>query len=357
MLELKAEKIREIDSQNMDKVLLSFPEQVESAIEIGKISPTIRGAAEPNKFLVLGMGGSAIGGDLLRSYCNATAGASHIQLIINRGYEIPEFIDESWCVIASSYSGGTEETISGYQFAKEKTKKIVAVTSGGELEELANQDGFPIVKIPAGLMPRCAIGYSFFTMLLQLMRLSAFKGDAVSSTEASISELLDLLRSRSELYSSQSVGNSAYLLAQKLYNKIPVIYSAESRLDVVNLRWRGQIQENAKQLAFGAYLPEMNHNEINSWSFPAGVYENFVAVMLLDKDYHPKTQKRFGATESILQDIGIEVVKLSGEGGGLLTRMFDLIYLADWTSYWLAIFNKVDPTPIPVISKLKKLML
>lgn len=355
-MKISKDEIKTIDTLGMFKVLNDFPEQVAQAIEIGRKSPVFSEFENPKNFLVLGMGGSAIGGDLLRSYSQATAGAEHLQIVVNRGYEIPNYIDDSWFVIASSYSGGTEETISGYKAAKKKTKNIIAITSGGELENLAKEDGFPVIKIPAGLMPRCALGYSFVALLFQLMRISAYKKQAISETTEALVEISDLLNAKAKEYSEINDSNQAIKLAEKLFNKIVVVYSAETRLDIVNLRWRGQIQENAKQLAFGSFLPEMNHNEINSWDFPVDAYKAFSVVMLQDKLDHERTKIRFDALKSILSDAGIENNSISGNGKHLLTRMFDLIYLADWTSYWLAMMNEVDPTPIPVISKLKGLL-
>ncbi len=356
MDKINLQVIKNLDNQDMFSVLMSFPRQMSEAVQIGRNSPLFQSTEIPQKIIILGMGGSAIGGDLLRSYASAIEGASHLNIVVNRGYDLPGFVDDSWFVIVSSYSGGTEETISSYEQAKKKSKNIFVITAGGEIEKLAKADGFPTAIIPGGLMPRCGLGYSFVTMLFQLMRIHAFQQKAIEVTSEALIEIENLLGSKAKIYSEINDKNPAIELAKKLAAKQLIFHSAESRLDVVNLRWRGQIQENAKQIAFGSLLPEMNHNEINSWSFPEGAAKGYFAIFLKDKEDHRQTKKRFGAIEQIYKDFGIDSISLEGDGKSLLARMFDLIYLADWTSYWLALVNGIDPTPIPVISKLKILM-
>jgi len=356
MLKLSKDQIAKIDSLDMFNILKNFPKQVEEGIEIGRNSALIEMENTPLKIVILGMGGSAIGGDLLRSYSQSTKGADHLQIFINRGYTLPNFIDDSWLVIASSYSGGTEETLSSYNEAKSRTKNILAITSGGELKHLAKADGYPVVHIPSGLMPRCAIGYSFFALIFQLMRIGAFKKEAIHKTSEAIYELNDTLKLLSDKYSEISDENSSISLAKKLYGKVPVIYSSDARLDVVNLRWKGQIQENSKQLCFGGILPEMNHNEINSWIHPNNLTKQFIVVLLRDAYDHNRISSRFDATKEILSEQVSDVIEIKNEGKLLLTRMFSMIYLADWTSYWLALLNEEDPTPIPLIAKLKNAM-
>ncbi|HOK14585.1 MAG TPA: bifunctional phosphoglucose/phosphomannose isomerase [Candidatus Kapabacteria bacterium] len=349
--------LRKFDSDSMFQVLLDFPKQISEAIKIIENSETFQKIDYiPTKFLILGMGGSAIGGDLLRSFCKSVKGANHLQIIVNRNYEIPAFIDESWFVIASSYSGGTEETIAAYNFAKSRTNNILAITSGGKLEELARKDGYPVINIPSGFMPRCALGYSFFTLLLLLIRMKAIENTIANTILSNIQTTKELLIEKSKIYSDVSDNNLSISIANKVKGKIPVIYSSENILDVVNLRWRGQIQENSKNLAFGNFLPEMNHNEINSWIEPSSLINQFVFILLRDKDDIPQISKRIEAIKQIFADMGNEVIELQSGADSLLERIFDLIYLGDWVSYWLALLNRQDPTPIPLISKMKEIL-
>jgi len=351
---INKQSIEKLDKSNMFQTLLDFPKQVEKALEI---SDSAKGLpqTEVKDYLVLGMGGSAIGGSLLSSYVSSIVGLKHLNVRVNRDYNIPGNIDEHVAVIASSYSGGTEETISGLHQAAEITKNIICITTGGELGKIAEMNSFEQVEIPSGMMPRCALGYSFFPMLGILLKSSSVNDEIKNRVNDEIIECISTLQRKADLYSALSTDNPAIIAAKNIHGKIPVIYSSNT-LDSVNLRWRCQIQENAKNLSFGHVLPEMNHNEINSWSNPSDTLNKFSVIILNDISDNDKINARFDAVESILLEAGIEVQKFSGEGSGILSRMFDLIYLGDWTSYYLAILNNEDPTPIPLISRLKELL-
>lgn len=344
--------IKKIDKSNMYKVLLDFPEQIAEAINIGEHSPAMK---PTNDFLVLGMGGSAIGGDILSNYFATTEGLSHIRISVNRDYNIPGYINRNTGIIASSYSGGTEETISALNSATNISKNILCITTGGLLADIADKNNFTKVLIPSGLMPRCALGYSFFT-LLKILQKSA---DITQSTKQTINNEIDntlsILKEKSVLYSQSDESNPAYRIAKSIVNTIPIVYSS-GRLNTVNLRWRAQMQENAKNIAFGNILPEMNHNEINSWSNPQKTLNNFSLLLLRHIKDSDKIIKRMNAVELLLGEKVKQVINVESTAKGNLTRMFDLIYLGDWLSYFLAIFNSEDPTPIPLISKFKEIL-
>lgn len=347
---------KSLDKSNMYQTIKDFPKQVASAIEIGKNCPLFNSVGTPKNFVIIGMGGSAIGGDLLRSYCAALPGAGHLRMEVCRYYEPPDNIFQNTYVIASSYSGGTEETLGAVELALKKTNRILCITSGGTLAEKAREWELPTALIPGGLMPRAALGYSFFTMLGVLMRSGAFEPSALKETEIALAELPEMLEALSDKYSNIN-DNPALTLAKNLQGKIPIVYSPAVRLDAVNLRFRCQIQENAKQLCFGALLPEMNHNEINSFAYPPDLLSRIAVITLQDPDDHSKLKIRFSALNSIMSDSGIPVFNYSGNSRALLIRMLELVYFADWVSYYLALLNGADPTPIPIISRLKEILL
>jgi glucose/mannose-6-phosphate isomerase len=330
--------------------------QVRAALEIGESFNAPDFSKVPKKVLLLGMGGSAIGGDILRSYLAGTNGAKDINISINRNYDIPGFVDKDTIVIASSYSGGTEETLSGFEQAMSRTSRLLAISSGGELSSIAETKGIPLIRIPGGLQPRAALGYSFFPLLKFFIKSGLLSGNTALDVNKEIAETLSKLDELSAELSDVNLTNASINIAGELNNLIPVIYSASDILDSVNVRWRCQIQENAKQACFGNFLPEMNHNEINGWSFPDGIKNRCVVIFLKDKNYHAKTLRRFDALESILTKEGIKILKFESSSDSLLTRMFELIYLGDWVSYYMAILNGSDPTPIPLISELKRFM-
>ena len=342
-----------LDTSAMFDVLYRFPEQVKEAVGIGESAPLWRQQATSNRFAFFGLGGSAIGADLLRSYAAATVGADHLDISVHRGYSAPGWLNADTNVVCSSYSGETEETLSAFDEARKRTMRMLCITTGGSLGKRAVTYGMPIINIPPGLQPRCAIAYAFFPLLTVMTRYGAFDARAGRANAKGIREILAHTEEMRDVYASTTAMNPALQIAKKLAGTYPVIYSASERLDAVNLRWRGQIQENAKQVAFGNTLPEMNHNEINGWQFPKGKTKPFSVVLLRDPDDHKRTQLRFDALKDIIKTSVAEVQTFEGKGSTLLARMFSLIYLGDWVSWHLAVLNKTDPTPVPVIQQLK----
>ena len=353
--DLNEEDIINTDKQNMFEVLKNFHTQMLDAITIGKECQTFPNPLKSNSFFVLGMGGSAISGDLLNSYLKYTAGCDHNSIQVVRDYTVPGTLNESSNVIASSYSGETEETLSSLEIAKMRTKNIVAVTTGGSLEKIANAAKIPVTIIPKGYQPRCALAYSFFPMIYTLLKSGAFEKQGVETTNKNIAETIENIKEKSNIYSELSGSNPAYSLAKQIYDTIPVIYSSD-KFGIVNLRWRCQIQENAKNLVFGSILPEMNHNEINSFLAPENNISNLSVLLLRDIDDHPRTKVRFDAINNILTEILPRVITIKSDAPNYMARMFDMIYLGDWVSYYLALLNGIDPTPIPLIIKLKNIL-
>ena len=303
---------------------------------------------EIDNIVLAGLGGSAIGGDLVRSYLLSKC---PVPFTINRTYDLPGFVNEKTLVIASSYSGSTEESLSMFDEASRRGAKIICITTGGKLAELAKAHNLPIIILPTGFQPRAALAYSFVPVLLTLEKIGFTSGEAANINGAA--EMLDTLAKE---YGSLNLteSNEANILAHTLLSKIPVIYSANDHFDSVNIRWRGQIQENGKHVAFGNVLPEMNHNEINGWDFPHTIQDKFQVIFLRSQqDEHSQVTKRFGILHEVLASKGVEVKECSAQGNTLMARMFSLISLADWTSYYLAILAGVDPSPVPVIMQLK----
>ena len=161
------------------------------------------------------------------------------------------------------------------------------------------------------------------------------------------------MKMRSEKYSVPDTLNDAYNTALHIQGKIPVIYSSTDLLDIANLRMRGQINENAKSLAYGNLLPEMNHNEIVGWQNNESLLKEFIVVSLSDKDDLPQIKKRREITLEMLKPYAGMILEIEGEGESLMERIFDIIYLGDWVSFYLAIMYKTDPTPVEKINYLK----
>ncbi len=317
-----------IDKSNMLEVLDNFPQQCKDALALPK-GITVKG--EVTSIVICGMGGSAIGGDLLQTYCSNTK----LPVFVSRDYKVQEFVDNYTLVFTVSYSGNTEETLSSFHDAKTKNAQIIAVTSGGELSKAAEK----IIKIPSGLQPRAAIGYLFFPMLGVL-----YNSNLIDVKNTDLNEMLALLNKKEE------IKNKAEELAKKIQGKTPLIYSSEL-LKPVAYRWQTQINENAKYPAFHSAFSEMNHNEINA--FRAMERSKFLAILLKDEKDNTKIKRRMEICKQIMEK-NIDVEEVNVKGSSLLARMFYTIYLGDYTSYYLALRERVDPTPVAVIEWLKK---
>ncbi len=339
--------IKEIDKSNMLQILLDFPQQWKEAKEIAHqfSFPQYKGL---NKIVVTGLGGSAIGGDLLRA---SLGGEIKVPIFVNRNYSLPAFVDEGTLLFAVSYSGNTEETISAYQKAIERRAKVIAITSGGKLRDLCQSDGVPVILIPAGMPPRTAIGYLFLPMLAALAETGLIE-DKTEEIEETIS-LLGELRKGWEP-SSPSSGNQAKQLAQRLPGKLILIYGSSDHLEGVCLRWKTQINENSKSLAYTVAFPELNHNEIVGWEGMEELRSKIKVIILRDKGDQDRIKSRIEITKSVISARPNEIEEVWSQGHSTLARLFSLIYLGDWVSFYLAILQGVDPTPVKPIDLLKK---
>jgi glucose/mannose-6-phosphate isomerase len=343
---LTLEEIQQVDPKGMYQCILDFPKQSKEAVRIGsnaKIKMNIKGVTN---IVLSGLGGSAIGGDLLKSYLLRELS---VPFTVNRHYVMPDFVNHRSLVIISSYSGNTEETIAAYKDAMKRKARILCISTGGEVLKIAQKNKHPFIKIPGGLQPRAALGYSFFPLLVVLASIGMIK-----SKKKDIEETLKLLMEKSVEYGDpRKDSNVPLALAEKIVNKLPVIYSPTDYLDAVNVRWRGQIAENAKQLAFGHVLPEMNHNELVGWNVLKDLMKHSHVVFLRDKKTHTRIAMREEITKKILSEHASGVSEVWTQGDSLLARMFSLVHLGDWMSFYLAILNKQNPEPVAVIDFLK----
>ena len=344
---MTVEEIQAVDRSHMYDLIRDFPVQVKAAIAIGKKANARLQVKGIRQIVLCGLGGSAIGGDLLRSYL---AGEFKVPLTVNRHYTLPAFVGRDTLVIISSYSGNTEETNAAHREAIRRKAKVLCVSSNGRTEELARKTRAPIIKVPGGLPPRAALGYSFFPLLIALAKLGLIKNKT-----REINETLALLENKSTVYADPAApANEALRLAELLKGRIGVIYSSTERFDAVNTRWRGQIAENGKSLAFGHVLPEMNHNELVGWKVLRDRMSEMQVFFLRDSGDHPRVRIRMDVTRGVLGNYTNRITEVWSEGTSLLARIFSLVYLGDWMSFYLSILHNVDPTPVEAIDLLKR---
>ncbi len=340
------EEMHAVDPSDMYRLIKEFPAQAREAVRIGKearLTLSVRGIRE---IVLCGLGGSAIGGDILKSYLGAEL---KVPFLVNRHYLLPGFVGPNTLVIISSYSGNTEETNTAHREALRRKARILCISSNGMTETLAKKSRAPLIKIPGGQPPRSALAYSFFPLLIAFTRLRLIKDKS-----REIKEALRLLDEKSAEYSNPDPAvNRALQLASGMCGRVGIIYSSTERFDAVNTRWRGQMAENAKTLCFGNVLPEMNHNELVGWKALKDHMHDMQVIFLRDRGDHPRVQVRMDITKEIISHYTPHIAEVWSEGTTLLARMFTLVTLGDWVSYYLAILHREDPWPVAVIDHLK----
>jgi len=271
-------------------------------------------------------------------------------LVVNKSYALPNFVNQKTLVFASSYSGNTEETLSGFEKALERGAKVIVVTSGGTLFQRAQEEGLPILKIPSGYQPRAALGYLFFPILGVLER-----WQLISDKTLAIEETFDLFEHLSAEFSSRTPKseNLAKQTAANLFGKIAVIYGSDDLTGVAALRWKCQFNENSKVPAFWHILPELNHNEIVGWH-RQDFGQNFALIFLRHQAEHPKINKRMEITRELIEKQVGGVYQIWARGDSRLAKIFSLLYLGDFISAYLAVLYEIDPTPVEKIELLKE---
>lgn len=340
-------KTREtLDPGDMAGAIRGLPEQCEEAWNLAR-SASLDLAPRPAQVVVLGMGGSAIGAELVSGLLETSAPAP---IAVHRGYGVPGYVGSETLVIASSYSGNTEETLSGYDEARRRGARLVAVTTGGELARRAEADGVPLIRIPAGLQPRAAIGYSLLPQL-RILHGAGLMGDPQAAVEESVA-LLKRQRERLEP-SVPASANQAKQLALALHGRLPLIYGSQGWKGVVAYRWKTQINENSKAQAVANRFPELNHNETVGWEVPEAINRLFHLVLLRDRDEALPIRSRYEVTAEIMRPHVAGISEVWAEGSSELARLFSLLYLGDYVSLYLAYLYRQDPTPVKAIDRLK----
>lgn len=345
------EAIRRIDRSDMLGRVSRLAEESRQGWTWGREWEVPARWAASKELLVLGMGGSAIGGEFL---LNLLAEKISRPIHVNRTYTLPAWVRKGTLVLASSYSGNTEETLSACAQAYEKGCRIFAVTSGGALARWARRRGLPVLLIPQGLPPRTALGFLAFVPLGALARFG-WVGKETLGVEKACRNL--------ERFVEFSLGpgvptatNPAKKMARQIQGRLPILYGAAGGFEALTYRWRTQLEENAKTLAFHHLFPEATHNEISGWDQPRAVVGQSAAIFLKDPAIHPRTLRRMDFTAALIRRQRARVMEVAVSGGSVLERMLKLIALGDFVSVYLGLLYGADPTPVHRVEALKKFM-
>ena len=347
----ETDRIAQLDPNGMFGILSGWPEQWQNAAGLAK-KVQMPGAVRTGRFqhvVISGMGGSAIGGDLLNDYLSDSL---TVPLTVSRSYTCPPHVGRNTLFVAVSYSGNTEETLSALSGALQREAEVVAVTTGGAAEEECQRAGRPVIRVPKGLPPRQALGYLFLSVLgiLEGVGLAGKQKGAMDETGGLLSDWVREYGPEAPLSE-----NRAKDLAVSLHGKVPVIYGVQGRTGAVASRWRGQFHENSKNWATFNVLPELDHNEITGWASLSEVTRKLVYLIFLeDSEDGERMARRREITRKLIGPHVSGWSRVASHGKGRLARLFSLIVLGDFVSCYLALLNDVDPLPVPVIEDLKK---
>lgn len=317
------------DAKRLREIILDLPKQLVTALACqGDALPVV------DKFIVCGMGGSALAAGLMKVY------RPELDLLIHRDYGLPRvpayFLHDS-LLILSSYSGNTEEVLDTLQTALTRELKVVILASGGALLAEAKRLNLPHLVLPAGLPPRQAVGY-FFVALSTI-----FKADSD----------LEALRQMALVLQPVAWESTGQRLAGLIGERLPIIYTSTPNY-YLGYNWKIRFNEDSKTPAFCNVLPEMNHNELAATPMSGGSSANFFYIFLRDPADDPRIQNRFKWQKEMFEKRGLIVEEVPLAGGSSLTKIFNAVILADWTAYYLALAKGQDPVEVPTIEEFKK---
>ncbi|MGI8753361.1 MAG: bifunctional phosphoglucose/phosphomannose isomerase [Acidimicrobiales bacterium] len=337
-----------LDTVGMFDLAEALPEQVADAVIRTRLLGSVTDPETIESVVVLGMGGSGVAGDILQAIA---APLLPVPVVTVKSYELPAFVGEGSLVFAISASGNTEETIQSASDAALAGAKMVVVTGGGELAHLAESWAAPVVSVPREIpQPRAAIGSMAFPPLVVLENMGL-----LLTSDYWIDAAVDQLARRRDAFVVAGDTSPAAEVARRIGRTLPLISGSEGVGSVAAMRWKTQINENAKAPAFWSSQPELCHNEVCGWGQHGDVTRQVLSAVALRHDNeHPQVGRRFDLIAEIEREVLADVIEVRAEGDGDLAQLFDLILFGDYTSLWMAARGGVDPGPTPVPVELKE---
>ena len=338
------EAIKKADPGDMLTKIKDLPLQIKDAWKIVTAATLPPAYGDVRNITVLGMGGSAIGGE----FAGALLGDElKVPLDVHRDYGVPGYVGRDSLVIASSFSGNTEETLSGFDEAKKRGAKILAITTGGRLADEAKALRLPLITFGYHAQPRAALGYSLTLVMGALTKLGLVR-DMGKDIEAALADVAKL----EERVHEGARTNDAKKMAIELTGKIPVIYGA-GVMGVMARRVKDQWNENAKNWAHYDVMSELNHNAVVGFPHPAIARDAQVVLLLRSKRDNPRHKLRFDVTKELLDRSQIPHKDLQFDGGSMLSEVLQMTYFTDYVSFYVSLLNGADPSPVTSIDYLK----
>lgn len=334
------QKIHERDPQDALGIAEKQWQQLEYVFDVAEPQLVVE------NIVYAGMGGSALAALISKNWPGYS-----IPFEIVRNYSVPAYVSDKTFFIASSYSGNTEETISALAEAEQKGAHIAVISSGGKLEEIASEKGYPFTKLPGGLQPRHAVLYNLKALVTLLEKAGLL---ASESAEAELHRTSEYLKNKIQnwLPTVPTAQNVAKQIALECMGKSVVVYGGP-KMSPVAYKWKISFNENAKHIAWWDEFSEFNHNEFLGWS-EQPEQKPYTVIDLRSKLEHPQIQKRFEISARLLSGKRPEPIVVQAEGDTLLEQMLSTIALGDFVTLYTAILSNVNPTPVDLIEKLKK---
>lgn len=321
----------------MKTLVANFSKQLSEAILIGKNAKLTESNNAISNILICGLGGSGIGGSILNELVIKNA---NTPITISKGYFIPAYVNDQSLVIISSYSGNTEETLNCLELAIAKNAKIVCVTSGGKVLEISKSKKIDHIIVPGGMPPRSCLGYSLTQLFFILAFFKIIDSYFINDLEAAI-KLIEK--------EEKNIISDANIIAKKLVDKTPVIY-ATTYYEGIAIRFRQQLNENAKVLCWHHIIPEMNHNELVGWTKKD---DNLAVIIFIDKDEYFRNVARVDINKEVIKKYTSHITEIYSKGNSEIEKAIYFIHLGDWISVILGELRGVDLMEVNVINFLK----
>ena len=341
---LGPDAVAAIDAGHQLDDILGLPDQLRDALWRVETA-NLRLRDTPGGLAVAGMGGSAIGGMLA---AGALGDRASRPILVARDYGLPAWTTPDTTVLCSSYSGDTEETLAAYEAAGALGAQRVVATTGGKLAAAARADGVPVIPLPGGFQPRAAVAYSL-VIALELAGLCGAGERLHAEIDVAAAHAERLIGA----WRPEAPQDALPKVIARGLSRTVVQIAGAGMTDAVAYRWKTQINENAKTPAFAHELPELDHNEIVGWEGAPGLAA-FSAVFLDDSDLHPRVRQRIELTRGLIASAGVQTFRVESVGETRVERLISLVLLGDLVSLYLAILRGIDPTPVPMIDRLKE---
>ena len=338
-----------LDSEDVLAAVERFADQCREGWEIGLAAKGLPRADGIDSIVVLGMGGSGVSGDVIRSIVEPRLPVPFS--VIKTYGPLPEWVGRNTLVFAVSYSGSTEETVAALEEAHQRGARAIAISSGGPLAEMAREYGLAHVRIPTGLQPRASLGYLTLPILAVLVQIGL-----VPDMQADVDEAVDVLSDiASRCHRKRPHDeNPAKQLASRLHGRVPVVYGGAGLGATAAYRFKCDLNEYGKTPAFSHELPELDHNEIVGWNqLDEMTKQHFVVVYLRDPGDHARVQIRFEITRKLIEPNVAEVIEIPAEGHSVIARLLSLVLITQLAAIYVGFGYEVDPGPVEAIQKLK----